>query len=75
MQAVILCERLREKVATAEFETGRGSIAVTTSAGVDSIDASNHESSESLIQQTDRLLYEAKAAGRNRVRSPGQRAS
>ena len=70
LQAIILCERLRESVAAAKFETGRGSISMTASAGVDSVDASDHESSESLVHAADRLLYEAKAAGRNRVRGP-----
>jgi diguanylate cyclase (GGDEF)-like protein len=70
-QAIILCERLREAVAAAKFEIAQDPISMTVSAGVVSMDTSKHPSPEELVRETDKLLYEAKAAGRNRVQNPG----
>jgi two-component system cell cycle response regulator len=74
MQAMILCEQLRETVAAEGFEARGGRVSLTASVGVDSMDASDHQSAESLFRATDELLYEAKAAGRNCVRGAGHKA-
>jgi diguanylate cyclase (GGDEF)-like protein len=61
-EARAIAERLREKVATAEFPNRT----VTISIGVASF-APNIRTSEELISAADKALYEAKNKGRNNV--------
>ncbi|MCH8980249.1 MAG: GGDEF domain-containing protein, partial [Armatimonadetes bacterium] len=61
-EAAIVCERIRKAIEEAEWEHR----AVTVSVGVTtSLDMSDPQA---LIGRADQALYEAKAAGRNRVR-------
>src|SRR5262249_38567162 len=61
-----LSERIRRKLEELEIETESGErIAVTASFGAASFPT--HASAASLVAATDRALYEAKDAGRNRV--------
>ena len=68
--ALTFCERVRKSIEASEFpEIGR----VTVSIGVAQLEPG--ESAQSVLQRADRCLYDAKAAGRNRVRSsPGRNA-
>jgi len=60
--ALSFCERVRKTIEASEFP-GVGK--VTVSAGVVQIERG--EAAQSVLQRADRCLYDAKAAGRNRV--------
>ena len=64
--ATVFAERLREAAQKARFETPDGAVEVTISLGVAQY-ASSQNSAQDLVGLADRALYEAKAAGRNRV--------
>ena len=64
--AHILAERLREAVAVMPTETEQGSIRVTISIGVASLEPGCHNLEE-LLRRSDEALYVAKRAGRNCV--------
>jgi diguanylate cyclase (GGDEF)-like protein len=59
-------ERLRVAVAAAPFDHGAGAEPITISAGV-ACAGKHTEAVEVLLQDADRALYHAKAAGRDRV--------
>lgn len=61
-----LAERLRLLTEETVFDTGRGSIRATLSAGIASIDDSM-ATVEDIIRAADDALYKAKARGKNRV--------
>lgn len=65
LQALILAERLRATTEAETFTYGSKSFSVTISVGVCSV--AQHSTVESLLNQADRNLYEAKFQGRNRV--------
>jgi diguanylate cyclase (GGDEF)-like protein len=65
MEAQVLAERLREKVANSETIKTQHRFSVTVSIGVAQI--TERDSQKQLIQRADEALYRAKAAGRNRV--------
>ncbi|MFE8069430.1 diguanylate cyclase [Marinobacteraceae bacterium S3BR75-40.1] len=65
-QARSLVERVRRQVADNEFATGDEVLSLTLSAGIAPCDR-NSRGLESVLQQADRALYEAKRNGRNRV--------
>jgi len=64
---VLAAERLRAALEAAVIQTVAGGIQVTMSLGVAEFDAMRHASLEGLVGDADGRLYEAKAAGRNRV--------
>lgn len=61
--AALTAERLREAIASEPFQTSAGALRLTLSGGV----AQLVTSFEALFAAADAALYEAKAAGRNRV--------
>lgn len=65
--ARIVAERIRAAVEAMEFMVGDRRVPVTVSIGVASVVPPTAEYSRELLKQADVLLYEAKAAGRNRV--------
>jgi two-component system cell cycle response regulator len=66
-EAFECAERLRRTVEKAEFDPGGKRIPVTISSGVATLQPTVHSSHGALLESADRALYEAKAAGRNRV--------
>ena len=72
--AQIVAEKLRASVAAIPFRTLAGAVPVTVSIGVASLEslaARNVEPSlDAMLDLADRCLYDAKAAGRNRVELP-----
>lgn len=66
--AMIVAERLRQKIAAEKFratESGEA-ITVTVSIGVSALESAN-ETPEALLRRTDAALYRAKREGRNRT--------
>ncbi len=63
-EALIFAERLRKNV---ESEFLKGSIPLTISIGIATVEKGDSESVESLIKIADTKLYEAKNSGRNRT--------
>jgi two-component system cell cycle response regulator len=72
--AQIVAEKLRASVAAAPMKTLAGSVGITVSIGVASLDAfaSSHTapSLDNILDLADRCLYDSKAAGRNCVTVP-----
>jgi diguanylate cyclase (GGDEF)-like protein len=64
--ASAVAERIRATLETKLFQTATGPIAVTVSVGV-AIRLAEPETLQSLLSRADAALYQAKAAGRNRV--------
>ncbi len=64
--ALEVAERIRQAVESAPFTTEAGRVPCTVSIGVASY-PQDGRGIESLLARADRALYEAKAAGRNRV--------
>jgi diguanylate cyclase (GGDEF)-like protein len=67
LQAALVAERVRERIAKTPIEMGSGTINVTVSAGCASLACCVGASIENLIGAADRRLYKAKRTGRNRV--------
>lgn len=67
---VAVAERLRQSVEDLQIprSTGESPEVVTISAGVAAASEDDEKSSEALLKEADDALYEAKEAGRNRVR-------
>jgi diguanylate cyclase (GGDEF)-like protein len=69
--AAVVAEHLRASLAAKTFLTSAGSLRVTISIGVSgSQTVGDQLSINSLLSHADKLLYEAKANGRNRVSMP-----
>lgn len=66
--AVSLAERARRRIEALSFEHEGGSVSLTASLGAASAEHLAEPTVEALVEAADRALYEAKAAGRNRVR-------
>lgn len=69
--AMILAERLRQTIETCETTVEEATITITASIGVTGLSPLNTKQrvkSETLLNQADMLLYEAKEAGRNQVK-------
>lgn len=67
----VLAERLRAAVESLRISYGDRSLAVTVSIGAYVVRPDRETPPESLVANADKLLYEAKAAGRNCVRVGG----
>lgn len=66
-EAVMVAERLREKVQMQTFSGELTNLRVTISMGVATYPTSNLTTIEDLIREADAALYRAKQGGRNRV--------
>ncbi|HEY5957789.1 MAG TPA: GGDEF domain-containing protein, partial [Polyangiaceae bacterium] len=66
--AMNVCERLRKSVEQTAFTYQEHSIAVTVSIGIAEYIGSRHPHMDDLVKDADQRLYDAKFAGRNRVR-------
>ena len=64
--AMVLAERIRQRVAEEPIHTDAGPISITVSVGVAGMDATTPDPG-ALFKRADIALYEAKQAGRNRV--------
>lgn len=62
-----LAERLRSLVAETPLNVEEVSLSLTISLGVAAYDIERHTTPETLVEDADRALYEAKKAGRNQV--------
>lgn len=69
--AALLGERLRELVKNTPIDVEGQCIAVTVSVGISALPDPSVASSEQLVASADEALYEAKRAGRDRVRVRG----
>ncbi len=65
--AVIVAERIREKIASTPVEVDGHTIAMTASFGVSCFPAGDIDNLNDLLKAADRALYVAKGSGRNRV--------
>lgn len=67
--AVVLGERIRKRCAEYQFSSLKGAkIHATISGGIAAINTKSIKSKEELFRKADKKLYEAKQAGRNRIR-------
>ncbi len=66
-QSIMICERIRDHIQNFPFEWEGKQFNITVSAGVAQYNPSSRGKTERFVQNVDRLLYEAKASGRNRV--------
>ena len=64
--AMVLAERIRQRIGEEPVQTDAGAIQVTVSVGVAGMDGATEDPGE-LFKRADMALYEAKQAGRNRV--------
>jgi two-component system, cell cycle response regulator len=62
--ALVIAERIRERVAAAGFETGLGPLRVTLSLGIATFPEDGDRKAR-LIEAADTCLYAAKRSGRN----------
>jgi diguanylate cyclase (GGDEF)-like protein len=67
-EALAMAERLREEISRMTVVTEGGTLSLTISLGIASLDPAGEDDLESLISRADRAMYQAKAAGRNAVR-------
>jgi diguanylate cyclase (GGDEF)-like protein len=64
--ALVIAERIRERVKALSFETGQGRLAVTLSLGVASVPDDAARKAD-LVERADACLYHAKRHGRDRA--------
>lgn len=69
-QAMNVAERLREIIATTPLAHEQELITITASLGVDEYRGNHSDSSDGFVERVDAWLYQAKHAGRNRVKGP-----
>lgn len=69
-QAINVAERLREIIANTSLVQEQDSITITASLGVDEYRGNHSDSPEGFLERVDSWLYQAKYAGRNRVKGP-----
>ena len=65
--AMLIAERIRRQIEALHIVFAGTKIPVTASFGVGSFVPNNHKTPANLIELADKALYQAKAAGRNRV--------
>jgi diguanylate cyclase (GGDEF)-like protein len=65
--APAFCERLRSAIADQPFVSGQVALRVTVSGGFVPLEPQDRRGASELLACADKLLYEAKAAGRNRI--------
>jgi diguanylate cyclase (GGDEF)-like protein len=65
-EALEVAERIRQDLASLEFDVGGHPLSITTSLGVATF-PEDATSAQQLLRQADQRLYRAKQAGRNRV--------
>ncbi len=63
--AIKLCNRIREKFTSTNFEANGNTFHLTLSIGI--ADFPTYQTVDSLVAAADRALYQAKSKGRNRV--------
>jgi diguanylate cyclase (GGDEF)-like protein len=69
--AAVVAENLRASLAARKFATAAGQLKVTISIGISGSQAmGDNVSMDAMLNHADKLLYEAKANGRNRVSAP-----
>ncbi|BDY05515.1 diguanylate cyclase [Ferrimonas sp. YFM] len=68
---VAQCEMIRHKLAQTPMPLESGSLHITASIGIKTVDPGQFESSRQIYQQADAALYQAKRQGRNRVCEAG----
>lgn len=66
-RALAIAERIRRTIADHDFELQSGTLRLTVSIGVATLDAATHKSAVQLIAAADQLLYRAKQQGRNQA--------
>ena len=68
--AMLASERLRGKIEEMKINTSEGSLSVTVSMGLTSLERGFDKTHtlDTLIKSADRALYAAKAAGRNCIK-------
>jgi len=66
-QSESVAERVREAVESLTIDTGDAKIRVTISVGCATLSSLAEPSTEELVREADRCLYQAKRSGRNRV--------
>lgn len=65
--ALIVAERLRERIAAVKISEMTSEVGITASIGLASYDASRHKQFKDLIRDADSALYRSKHEGKNRV--------
>jgi diguanylate cyclase (GGDEF)-like protein len=65
--AFSIAERIRQTMASHDFEFQGGTLRLTASIGLATLDPAKHASAAKLIEAADRFLYRAKRQGRNRT--------
>ena len=65
-EAMALMERIRTQLSSSVFEAAAGVFRVTSSFGIVGLRV-EHQNSEELLAEADRLLYDAKGSGRDRT--------
>ena len=66
-EALYVAERIRSVIEETAIKTKKGSIKITVSIGVSEY-GENHSAPNELIESADKIMYDAKKAGRNCVR-------
>ena len=65
-QAYVILERIRRVLTRQPFDLNGSAVSISISSGIASL-LHEHESLDTLLARADQALYQAKAAGRNRV--------
>ncbi len=67
--ALLIAEKIRKQIQSLQIIFAGRKIPVTASFGVSSVTPNTHQTASQLIEMADKALYQAKTAGRNRVRN------